>query len=97
MQEALTNVAKHARASTAHVRIVVAEAELTVCVQDNGVGFDPVKQTAGYGMVGMRERVGLAHGTLSAESSDAGTTVVARFPLTNAGTVARARLSPGPG
>ncbi len=89
VQEALTNVAKHARASTARVMIVLDRAELTVRVQDDGVGFDIAQQTAGYGLAGMRERVGLAHGMLTAESGDAGTTVVARFPVAGAGVVAR--------
>ena len=89
VQEALTNVAKHARASTARVDDRARPAELTVRVQDDGVGFDIAQQTAGYGLAGMRERVGLAHGMLTAESGDAGTTVVARFPVAGAGVVAR--------
>ena len=88
-QEALTNVAKHAKAKTAHVTIVVTQDEITLRIQDDGVGFDTARHTAGYGMAGMRERVGLAHGTLRTESTDAGTTVLAKIPLTSASSVAR--------
>ena len=81
VQEALTNVVKHAQASRAAVMLTVAEGVITVRVQDDGQGFDADLQTAGYGMVGMHERVDLAGGTLTTESSDAGTTVLAILPL----------------
>ncbi len=85
VQEALTNVVKHARATTARVTVSASHPEITVRVEDDGVGFDADQQTAGFGMAGMRERVGLARGTVTTDSSDSGTTVLATIPLGNLG------------
>jgi signal transduction histidine kinase len=80
VQEALTNVAKHARAD--RVRVAVAESgdELSIEVRDDGVGFDPETTGYGFGLSGMQERVTLAGGTLSVRSGDRGTVVSARLP-----------------
>jgi signal transduction histidine kinase len=80
LQEALTNVTKHARAE--RVRVVVGESgeELSIEVQDDGTGFDPQTASRGFGLAGMQERVTLAGGTLSVESGDWGTLVSARLP-----------------
>ncbi len=81
VQEALTNVAKHARASS--VRVVVREhedGELLVEVSDDGRGFDLSAGTHGFGLRGMRERVGLAGGTLDISSNDDGTLLRVRLP-----------------
>jgi len=90
IQEALTNITKHAHARLAKVSLLIEGRQITVRVQDDGVGFDPAKQSAGYGLVGLRERVTLAHGTLSTESSGAGTTVLATFPRSSGAAVLRA-------
>ena len=90
VQEALTNIAKHAHAQTARVAIEVAHGEVRVRVRDDGIGFDTSQPTGGYGLASMHERVGLAHGTLRAESGDAGTTVLATIPLALVGAAARA-------
>ncbi|MHB2001319.1 MAG: ATP-binding protein [Solirubrobacteraceae bacterium] len=57
IQEALTNVVKHAHAST--VRLVVDEADETIAIEvrDDGVGFAPGSAVDGFGLAGMRERV----------------------------------------
>jgi signal transduction histidine kinase len=80
LQEALTNVAKHARAS--HVRVAVSESDgqLSVEVQDDGSGFDPEAASQGFGLAGMRERVNLVDGTLSIDSTQGGTLLRARLP-----------------
>ncbi len=80
VQEALTNVAKHARAE--HVRLVIGESddELLLEIHDDGVGFDSKTRSDGFGLAGMRERAGLAGGTLSVESGEQGTRVSARLP-----------------
>jgi signal transduction histidine kinase len=86
VQEALTNVAKHARAS--RVRVAVGESgggELCIEVQDDGAGFDPETTGDGFGLSGMHERVSLAGGTLSVESGEGGTLVTARLPVRLAG------------
>ncbi len=84
VQEALTNVVKHARASTAHVLVGISGGELTVEVQDDGAGFDTTASTAGFGLAGMRERVYLAGGTLKIRSGRHGTQVRARLPVRHA-------------
>jgi signal transduction histidine kinase len=83
VQEALTNVAKHAEAT--HVSIVVTrrESSVSVVIEDDGQGFGAGGGTGdGLGLVGMKERVGLLGGRLALESTEgAGTTVVAEVPV----------------
>lgn len=81
LQEALTNIAKHARANSVRVSVRQGEGELCIEVQDDGKGFDTSTQSSGFGLVGMQERVGLAGGTLSINSDTNGTLVTARLPL----------------
>jgi signal transduction histidine kinase len=82
VQEALTNVVKHARA--AHVSIVLQRKEgaLSALIEDDGRGFDPETDTGdGLGLLGMRERVELVDGTFSVEStSESGTTLLVEVP-----------------
>ncbi len=85
VQEALTNVVKHARASTVRVSIGLEDTEVTVDVSDDGVGFDTSVRSGGFGVAGMRERVDLAGGTLSLESGEHGTTLRVRLPVGAAG------------
>ncbi|MDJ1136005.1 sensor histidine kinase [Streptomyces iconiensis] len=56
-QEALTNVRKHARASSAQVTLSYAEQTVTVSVRDDGKGIEPDEEPHGYGLVGMSRRV----------------------------------------
>jgi signal transduction histidine kinase len=81
VQEALTNVAKHARAG--HVRVVVGESdgELLLEIKDDGVGFDSQGSSEGFGVAGMKERASLAGGTLSVDSGEQGTVVRACLPV----------------
>jgi signal transduction histidine kinase len=84
VQEALTNVVKHARASLVDVSIELIDEHVIVEVQDDGAGFDTASRTAGFGLAGMRERVYLVGGTFEIESSDNGTRLRARLPQTRA-------------
>jgi signal transduction histidine kinase len=81
VQEALTNVAKHARAD--HVRVAVWSTgdHLVLEVVDDGQGFAANEPSEGFGLTGMRERVALGGGSLTIESSADGTRVEARIPL----------------
>jgi signal transduction histidine kinase len=82
VQEALTNVAKHSGATRVIVEITEADGSVRVSVRDNGQGFDVDSNTAGFGLIGMRERASLADGQLSISSQPGrGTTVVAEFPV----------------
>jgi signal transduction histidine kinase len=85
VQEALTNVAKHARANTVRVLASECDGELLVEVQDDGAGFDPASASRGFGLDGMRERVGLAGGTLRIDSGERGTLVCVRLPARRGG------------
>jgi two-component system CheB/CheR fusion protein len=71
LQEALHNVAKHARATRADVVLTVAEGHVMLIVEDDGAGFDPAmvgKSNDGLGLAGMRERAALVNATLQVES-----------------------------
>ena len=83
VQEALTNVAKHAGASRVSVVVTRREGSVTAIVEDDGQGFGATGGRAeGLGLVGMKERVGLLDGRLAIESTEgSGTTVVAEVPL----------------
>jgi signal transduction histidine kinase len=81
VQEALTNVAKHARATRVDVSVAQGDEEVRVRVSDDGRGFDAAEPTAGFGLAGMRERAALMGGRLEIETSAAGTAVSAAFPL----------------
>ncbi|HYG58686.1 MAG TPA: ATP-binding protein, partial [Symbiobacteriaceae bacterium] len=83
VQEALTNVVRHAEATSASVIITIQPSLVTLIVEDDGHGFNPSKDPGvrSLGLVGMRERVFLVDGTLEIESSDAGTTLFVKIPL----------------
>jgi signal transduction histidine kinase len=80
VQEALTNVAKHARAENVQVVVAGSGGQISIEVQDDGMGFDTDTKTEGFGLAGMRERVSLAGGTLQISSSEEGTMVQVCLP-----------------
>ena len=87
-QEALANVAKHARATRVDIDLQCRNARARLSVQDNGHGGDPEKalarsgESASSGLGGMRDRVRLFGGHLRVESPPgAGFNVVAQFPI----------------
>lgn len=82
VQEALTNVARHAGAATAQIHLAYAPAQLTVSVTDDGQATPVRPVTPGVGLNGMRERVTGLGGTLHAAArDDGGFAVRATFPL----------------
>ena len=82
VQEALTNVAKHAVASHVELELLMNDGAVAVAVRDDGRGFDPAAPAEGFGLLGMRERVTLAHGKVSIESGPGvGTVVRALIPV----------------
>jgi NarL family two-component system sensor histidine kinase YdfH len=79
VREGLSNVARHARASQAQVRITHQDGQLELLVQDDGRGFDPSLADAEgghYGLAGLRERARLAGGTVKVTCDPAQGTVV---------------------
>jgi signal transduction histidine kinase len=91
VQEALTNVVRHAKASGVTVELGQRDGELTLAVSDDGRGFDVeaaerhARRGASLGLLGMRERATLAGGWLRLRSSPGqGTRVEAGFPMPQA-------------
>jgi signal transduction histidine kinase len=80
VQEAMTNVIRHAAASLAIVRLHVSSESVTVGIQDDGQGAPRTFQP-GHGLAGMRERIELLGGTVDFTSSTSGFTVSATIPL----------------
>jgi signal transduction histidine kinase len=86
-QEALGNVAKHARAKRVTIKLEARDKDLVCTVTDDGVGFHVKKPPAhraprGLGILAMRERVGRLGGSLEIRSeSKHGTSIIATFPL----------------
>jgi signal transduction histidine kinase len=85
VQEALTNAIKHAGAATARVHVEFDPAAVVVSIRDDGSGSSGGERDGGparYGLLGMRERVGLYGGDLRAGArQDGGFEVVARIPV----------------
>ena len=82
-QEAMNNIAKHARASHVDVRLINADGQLLLSISDDGAGFDTSAEFPGHlGMHTMRERAEKVGGRFTIESaSDAGTRIRVQIPL----------------
>ena len=83
VQEALTNIVKHARARNVSILLVRRDGSVTAVVEDDGEGFEPdAVASDGLGLLGMRERVALIDGRLTVESRPgAGATLAVEVPL----------------
>lgn len=84
VQEALNNVARHARATDARIELQQSADELVVSVQDNGIGFPlaPHRKPDSFGLVGLRERAYLLGGTLELDNPPGGgARITVRLPL----------------
>lgn len=80
VQEALSNIVKHARASAASVDVARSGDALRIAVSDDGVGFDPARTAAGIGLAGMRERVQALGGTFAMDCAS-GTRIAITLPV----------------
>jgi signal transduction histidine kinase len=85
VQEALSNVQKHAQASSAQVTLSYMDDVVMLDIQDNGIGLEnapPPSQGGGYGLTAMRQRVSQVGGSLTVESAPGeGSTVVIQLPI----------------
>jgi signal transduction histidine kinase len=81
VQEALTNVTKHAHATRVSILLTRTDRAARLVVEDDGHGFAEQDATDGLGLTGMRERVVLVGGRLRLESGAAGTTIAVEIPL----------------
>lgn len=92
VQEALSNIARHAQASAASVSIVEGRQQIILSITDNGVGFpanSPGIIPGKFGIMGMRERAAALGGLLAIESDTAkGCTIRVTLPLRSAETIA---------
>ena len=83
VQEALTNVARHARARSVRIDLSAANGRIRASIDDDGMGFGRAakRRPTGFGLIGMRERIERVGGNLSIESRrGAGTRLVAEVP-----------------
>jgi signal transduction histidine kinase len=82
VQEALTNVVKHAQAEHVSIVLTPKDSSVTAVIEDDGLGFNFDGDGDGLGLVGMRERVALIDGRLEIESSEGvGTTILVEVPM----------------
>jgi two-component system, NarL family, sensor histidine kinase DevS len=83
VQEALTNIAKHAQASRVSIVITQKPGAVGAVIEDDGRGFDPDQSVdGGIGLIGMRERVALLDGSMTIETAPGkGTTLVIEVPV----------------
>jgi signal transduction histidine kinase len=82
IQEALTNIVKHAGARNVSVVLARSARSISAIVEDDGQGFDTSARLGGMGLDGMRERLALVEGTLKIESRQGGgTTLFAEVPV----------------
>jgi two-component system NarL family sensor kinase len=83
VQEALSNVLRHAHAEEVTVQMMVMPGHIELTITDDGCGFDPLQIPAGhYGLIGLNERVKLLGGQVLINSQpDQGTSLEIRIPL----------------
>ena len=82
VQEALTNVAKHAAATRLEIALLMKDDAVSIEVRDDGRGFDPAHPANGFGLVGIRERVLLVDGEVTITSAEGrGTVIRALIPV----------------
>ena len=84
-QEALANIRKHSSAGSAALSLRAHDGTTDLRISDDGAGFAPEKNSTGFGLTGLRERLALVSGTLDITSSPGcGTTLIARLPMAQA-------------
>jgi two-component system, NarL family, sensor histidine kinase DevS len=87
-REALSNVARHAKARNSRVRLTRTGRSAVLTIEDDGSGFDTTRDSGGNGLRNMRERAAALGGTLRITSKDAqGTSLRITFPLAENGAV----------
>jgi signal transduction histidine kinase len=84
VQEALTNVARHAHATDVNIDLRVAGSHVVLVVEDNGIGLpaDALRREGSWGLRGLRERVTLFGGSLTLDNAPgSGARLTVRLPL----------------
>jgi len=87
LQEALTNVSKHAQANAVRVGLVADDDQLSLEIADNGIGLrrDDLKKPASFGLRGLSERAARAGGWIDVSPGPHGTCVLLSLPIRHAG------------
>jgi signal transduction histidine kinase len=84
IQESLTNIHKHAQATTVNIDLLQQEGFVRLMIEDNGKGFDPTQNTTGFGLQGMKERIASLYGQLMIDSQiGESCRIFVSFPLVN--------------
>jgi len=83
LREALTNISRHAHATEAQVSVAARANLCTLRVSDNGTGFPTAATSSGLGLTNLRRRAEKLNGELEIDSSDSGTTIEWRVPLSD--------------
>ncbi|MEJ5309816.1 MAG: sensor histidine kinase [Anaerolineae bacterium] len=97
VQEALHNVARHAKATRVDVHLRSSVERVTLTIEDNGIGFDTAQRSPGLGLANMQERMLNVGGRLTLESqSGVGTTIMAEVELPYTPTTLPAPTSTAP-
>lgn len=82
LQELLTNISKHSKASEAIINITAHDNFINILVEDNGLGFDKNKVTSGIGLQNISSRVHTLHGTFDIDSGKKiGVTITINIPI----------------
>jgi len=86
VQESLTNVARHSKASTVEIKLAKKEGNVILYIDDNGIGITDVQRTAknAFGLISMKERADSMGGTFSiSNNNDKGTVITLSIPYIN--------------
>ncbi len=84
LQEALSNVAKHSKATEVMISLNIIDNKIILKIADNGIGIDSNLKTRydSYGLIGMRERVYLLNGSLTISGEPGhGTAIIVEMPV----------------
>ena len=80
LQELFINVIKHSQATVVCINTTIHESNVSIIIEDNGIGFDPSINKKGIGLTNIHSRMELLGGNLSFDSNTKGTTVLIDFP-----------------
>lgn len=84
-QEAISNIIRHAKTKNASILFIDSTKEISLVVEDDGVGFHPEEKSEGLGILGMKERAAIINAELVVESHPhEGTTIKVSVPLKGA-------------
>lgn len=82
IQESMSNIIKHARAQEVELQLLLADSILSIAIEDDGIGFDPLEQKNGFGLQSIKSRVEELKGTFTLDSrKENGTSLFVEIPV----------------